>query len=513
MRQVRMILEYRFERHLSIERIGQALGVAKGTVVNTLNRFSASGMSWPLPESITNTELEDALYPKPDVADAEINATLSLPDVNWLENELRRPHVTLQRLWEEYYESHPDGLSRSAFYRYWNRHRKPDVEMKLLHRGGEKLFVDYSGDGPSYIDKLTGELIEVRLFVICWGASSYTYIEATHSECEDDFVASHVRAFDYFGVCGEALVPDNLKSGVKKPSRYEPDINRLYEDMASHYGMVVLPARVRKPQDKATVENAVLQAQRFILALLRDRQFFSLAEINEAIREELELLNSRPMKDYGNQSRKERFELLDKPYAKALPSESFKVTRIKSNARVAPNYHIRYEDHFYSVPYNLVGKHVDVYQTGNIIEIYHDNVHVFRHAMGPKNFQYTTVPEHMPPNHKFVHGGWTPDYFLSRASGMAPEVGIVIESIFKQKKHPQQAFNAAMGLLQLAKAYTPERLGNACKRALHHKSPFYKSIKSILEQGLDKQVELNIPEVPSIPEEHENIRGTMYYAV
>lgn len=512
MRQVRRILEYRFERRLSIEQTGNAVGVAKGTVVNVLTRFTSSGLTWPLPEGLSDSELELSLYP-PANTESSPDIPVDLPDLDWIEKELHRPHVTLQRLWEEYIEMKPDGLSRSAFYRYWDKHKRPEVVMKLSHRGGEKLFVDYSGDGPAYLDKNTGELKDTRMFVICWGASSYTYVEATETEKEEDFVSSHTRAFDYFGVCGEALVPDNLKSGVTKPSRYEPDINKLYEDMASHYGMVVLPARVRKPRDKGVVENAVLQAQRFILARLRDRQFFSLAELNAAIREELEVLNARPMKDYGGQSRKERFELFDKPHAKVLPAEPFRVTRIKTGARVAPNYHIRYADHFYSVPYQLVGKLVDVYETGTIVEIYHDGVHIVRHAKGPRNFQYTTVKEHMPPNHLFVRGGWTPEYFLSRASRMAPEVYTVIERIFVKKAHPQQAFNSAMGLLQLAKGYSPERLGNACKRALRFNSPNYPTVKSILEQSLDKQVELTFPSMAPTPvENHENVRGETYYA-
>lgn len=513
MRQVKKILEYRLERKLSIEQVGLALAVAKGTVVNTLQRFERSGLGWPPPAEMSDTKLEEALYPVVETPAAAAITAASLPDLTWIETQIRRPHVTLQRLWEEYHEAHPEGLSRSAFYRYWDVRKPPSICLKIIHKGGENVFVDYSGDGLSYTDKSTGEVVETKLFVACWGASSYTYADATMTERSGDFVRSHVRAWKYFGGCSRGLVPDNLKSGVTRPDRYEPRIQQLYEAMASHYGVAVLPARVRKPKDKAVVESAVLQTQRLILARLRDRQFFSLDEINVALQEEVELLNTRPMKDYGNQSRKERFELLDKPYMQPLPAEEFKITSLKLDARVAPNYHVRYDDHYYSVPCALVGKTVDVYQMGQILEIYHDGVHIYRHKVGAQNFTYTTIAEHMPQNHRYVQGGWTEEYFLNQAEAIGAEVRAAMDALMKRKAHPQQAFNAAKGVLQLAKVYPPERLLNACRRALHYNSASYQNIKSILEKGLDKQIEMTLLETESkTSEPHENIRGKLYFA-
>jgi transposase len=513
MRQVRKVLEYRLERKLSIEQVGLSLVIAKGTVVNILQRFERSCLGWPLPAEISDTKLEEALYPAVASPAGEAIAKALLPDLKWIETELRRPHVTLQRLWEQYHEAHSEGLSRSAFYRYWDVRKPASISLKIIHKGGDNVFVDYSGDGPSYVDKATGEIVETKLFVACWGASSYTYADATMTERSGDFVRSHVRAWKFFGGCSRGLVPDNLKSGVVQPDRYEPRIHQLYEAMARHYHVAVLPARIRKPKDKAVVESAVLQTQRFILARLRDRQFFSLDEINVAIREELELLNTRPMKDYGNQTRKERFELLDKPYMQPIPAEEFKITSMKLDVRVAPNYHVRYGDHYYSVPFALVGKTVDIYQMGQILELYHDGIHLLRHKVGAQNFTYTTIAEHMPQNHRYVRGGWTEEYFLDQAETIGSQVRAAVEAIMKRKMHPQQAFNAAKGVLQLSKAYSPERLLNACLRALHYNSASYQTIKSILEQGLDKQIDMPLLEIESkTSEPHENLRGNLYFA-
>jgi transposase len=509
MRQTRKILEFRFDFKQSAQQTAQALRVSKGTVINAVRRFERSGLVWPLAEDFKDSELEARLYPQPQKED---DSDSSLPSIGWIEKELRRPHVTLQRLWEEYTEAHPDGLSRSRFYRYWNRHRPPEVSLKMIHKGGEKLFVDYSGDGIPYIDRTTGEVKDTRVFVSCFGASSYSYADATDTEKDEDFVNSHVRSFYFFKGLPAALVPDNLKSGVITPSRYEPKLNPLYESMAEYYGIAVLPARIRKPKDKAPVENAVLQVQQWIMARLRNRQFFSLAEVNAAIAEEVELLNDRPMKDYGNQSRRERFELLDKPYLRPLPAEPYRITRIKVDVRVQPNYHIRFEDHFYSAPYLLVGKLVEVHLIGRIIELYHDGVHVCRHKKGAPNFLYTTITEHMPPNHRYMKGGWSLDYFLNQTEQIGPQTKAVTEKILAGKTHPEQAYNAARGILHLGKTYTNERLEKACERALRFKSPCYRSVKAILEQGLDKQTELIFP-TPQSSESHENIRGSHYYAV
>ena len=507
MRKIRLVLDYRLSKKISAEQTALALSLSKGSVINYLERFEQSKLPWPLPEMMTDTALEDALFP-PSTPDQ--SETLNLPNLEYLEKELARQHMTLQRLYEEYQEQHPDGLSRSAFYRYIARNRSKRVFMTMTHKGGDQVLSDYSGDGLEYIDRLTGEIIPVELFACAWGASCYTYAEGTLSQKTPDFVNSHVRGLAYFGVAPHSFVLDNLKSGVKKPDRYDPIINPLYAKMAEYYGVAVLPARVRKPRDKAIAENTILHLQRFILARLRNRRFFSLDEVNAAIREELELFNNRPMKDYGGQTRRQRFETLDLPYAKPLPAERFKISGIKLKVRVAHNYHIRFEDHYYSVPHHLAGCLVDVYQVGAIIELYHDNVHLCRHQLQSGNYGYTTIKEHMPPNHAFVKG-WSQQWFINKASEIGPATAEAVKQIMAARKHVQQGFNAARGVLCLAKSHTPDRLEKACQRALHFKTVSYRTIKAILDQHLDKQTFLPLPATHQEPLLHKNIRGPQYY--
>jgi len=302
MRMIRESLRHHFDHGLSREAIARSLGMAKGSVTNILQRFQATGLDWPVEPDLSDTEWEARLYP--EVARA---STAPYPDVQLIDRELRRPHVTLELLWREYHDAHPDGMNRASYYRYYQTHRPVEPTMVMTHKAGDKLFVDYSGDGLAYINRQTGEVLGVELFVCCLGGSGFSYADSTPSQSAADFVQSHVRAFAYFGGVPAATVPDNLKSGVKRSDRYEPTIGPLYTKLAEHYDFVVLPARVRKPQDKALVENAVLNLQRYLLGRLRNRTFFTLAEINTAIRELLEQYNDEPMKGYGGMSRRQRF--------------------------------------------------------------------------------------------------------------------------------------------------------------------------------------------------------------
>ena len=475
MRKIRQVLEYRLSKNISAEQTSLALSLSKGSVINYVERFEQSKLPWPLPETLTDTALEDALFPPlPPSPDAPAE---SLPDVKYIEKELVRPHMTLQRLWEEYAEQHPDGLKRTAFYDFVTKNRPPEMTMKMIHKGGDKVFSDYSGDGLEYIDRRTGEIVPVDLFVCAWGASSFTFAEGSESQKTRDFALSHVHGLTFFGVAPFAFVLDNTKSGVKKSDRYDPIANPVYGKMADHYHVAFLPARVCKPKDKAIAESAVLQSQRFILARLRNRQFFSLAEVNAAIWEELESLNNRPMKEYGGQTRRQRFEELDKPYAQQLPAEPFKISSVKLDVLVGHNYHIRFEDHFYSVPYNLTSQRVDVYQIGPIIEIYHDNIHVCRHQAGSPNFGYTTTTEHMPPSHAFVKG-WSKEWFIAQASEIGPATAEAASQIMNSRDHVQQGFNAVMGVLRLAKVHSPQnpktpkpqnpKTPGDCRSGVHH---------------------------------------------
>lgn len=503
-RKIREILEYKFSHQLSNEKIAGALKIGKGSVHNIIERFSASGLTWPLPEDCTDTALDASLYP------SEASDQKPLPDVSYLEKELRRPHVTLQLLYEEYRKEHPGGLGRTAFYDYFSKFRSSKPDMKVIHKGGDLLFVDFSGDGLEYTNRDTGEVVDVELFVCSWGASSYSYAEGVETQRTGDFVQCHPHAFEYFKAVPHGIVPDNLKSGVIKANRYDPTLNALYEKMAQHYNAAIIPARPVTPKDKAVVESNVLHIQRFILARLRNRLFFSLREINEAIRVLLEEFNNRPMKDYGNQTRKQRFIEIDLPYAKSLPAKRFMITGITENMRVAPNYHVRYKDHHYSVPWELARKKVDVYQIGGIIEIYHDHSHVCRHRLSLRKNGYTTTTAHMPAEHRFVKG-WSKSYFIFEAGKIGPATAEAVKSIMEQKDHVQQGFNAALGVLRFAKVYSPQRLEKSCCRALHFKCCTYRSIKSILEQKLDEQpytIEENAVQCTLF---HDNIRGADYY--
>ena len=505
MRQIREILRCSFEHGLSREAIGRSLGIAKGSVTNILQRFADTGLRWPLEPTLSDQDLEAHLYP-PMVRDS----TSPDPDVKAIEHELHRPHVTLDLLWREYHAENPDGMSRASFYRYYHAHRPEKPTMSMVHKAGDKLFVDYSGDGMAYVNRQTGELIKVELFVCCLGASGFCYTEGSPSQRADDFVASHIRALAYFGGVPAATVPDNLKSGVKRSDRYHPTMNPLYSKLADHYGFVVLPARVRKPQDKALVENAVLNIQRYILGRLRNQTFFSLGEINAVVWELLEQYNDEPMKSYGGVSRRQRYLQIDQPALRPLPSERFLITSVQINLRVRRNYHILYDKHYYSVPYTLVGQLVDVHLVGGLVELYHQSAHITRHKKQPPDYGYSTTDEHMPPNHRFVKG-WSSDYFIGKGSLIGPRTTEVFREIFARYKHPEQAYNSCLGVLALARQYTPERLEAASTRALHFQSPNYQTLKSILQQNLDQQPLVEETEQITLAFTHEHVRGPEYY--
>lgn len=505
MRKIREVLRLHFDNGLSNRQIADALRISKTSIFNTLSRFKESGITWPIPEDMPETKLEALIYRKEPSDDNEG----LLPDFEYIHEELARPHMTLELLWNEYAQNNPEGLSRSSYYRRCQKHRKGlSVSMKIIHKGGDKVFVDYSGDTLRYYRRETGKWVETEFFVSSWGASSYSYAECTESQSSQDWVKSHIRAVEYFGCVPNAFVPDNLKSGVTKASFYEPEINALYGKFAEHYDTVILPARVRKPKDKPVVESNVLHLQRFIFGRLRNCTFFCLADLNEAVWETLKLYNDRPMQQY-KKSRKERFELLDKPYAKPLPSTRFQLTDAKYDVRVAPNYHMEFDKHYYSVPHEMARQCVDVYQINNILEIYHDGNHICRHKKEPPDYRYTTKEEHMPSNHKFVKG-WSAPWFIEQAHKTGTAMAELITRVMQNRKHPEQGFRAAMGLLSLSRKYPKERVEKAALRALSFGNLTCKAMKSILEQRLDEQ-ETSQQHQNKKAVLHENIRGQEYY--
>lgn len=513
MRKIKETLRLHFEVKLSYAAIAGSLRISKGSVFNTLERFKAAKLLWPLSADMTEGQLEAALYPQKDEK-SEGGKVKTKPDYAYIAREVCKPHTTRQLLYEEFRDECPDGIGRSVFYEdfrgYLDKH---DLQMKVEYKGGDKLFVDYSGDSLSYVDRETGEVVRTEMYISAWGASSYCYAECTHTQKGEEWVNSHVRMLEYYGCSSCALVPDNLKSGVIKPSWYEPDLNPLYYEMAKHYGAVILPARVKHARDKAVVESNVLHLQRFILGRMRNRTFYSLADINHTIRKLLEDFNNRPMKEYGGQSRKQRFLELDKPYAKGLPAERFSINKMKEGVLVGPDYHVSFDCHHYSVPYTLVKERVTVYQTGNLIEIYHKGNHVVRHRKQPPNYRHTTVTEHMPANHQFVKG-IKPSWLIFKGGEIGPSVAAAIKCVIKSRRHPEQGYRSSLGILRMARKFSHERLEKACQRALYFKSVSYKSLKAILEKGLDAQPfgETALSEPVAPPTIHDNLRGSQYYA-
>lgn len=401
-----------------------------------------------------------------------------------MHTELRRPGVTLALLWQEYRLSHPQGFQYSWFcehYRLWAA--KVDVAMRQEHRAGEKLFVDYAGQTVPVIDRQTGEIRQAQVFVAVLGASSYTFAEATWSQTLPDWLGSHARCLAFLGAAPQILVPDNLRSGVSKAHRYEPDINPSYRDLAEHYGIAVVPARARKPKDKAKVEVGVQVVERWILAALRNRQFFSLGELNTAIALLLDRLNHKPFKKLPG-SRRSAFEAIDQPALQALPEQPYVYAEWKK-VRVHIDYHVEVDGHFYSVPYQLVKHQLEVRLTAQTVECFHANQRVASHRRSPHKGRHTTHTAHMPKSHR-EHAEWTPQRLIRWAEQTGPNTAGVIAYILERRIHPQHGFRACLGILRLSKQHGEARLEAACQRALALGACSYKSLESILRQGLER---------------------------
>jgi len=505
MRKIREVLRLKQECNCSSREIGQSCGIGSSTVGDYLQRARMAGLTWPLPDTLDDTALEHQLFPP----STPRNSSRFIPDFHEVHKELQsRKSVTLNLLWQEYKEQHPDGYQYSWFchsYRDWTA--RLDVVMRHEHRAGEKLFVDYAGQTVDVVDSTTGEICKAQVFVAVLGASSYTYAEATASQNLEDWTGSHVRAFSYYGGVPEAVVPDNLKSGVSKACRYEPDINPTYNDLARHYQTVILPARVRKPRDKAKAEAGVLLVERWILAKLRKHTFFSLVELNREIKRLLQELNNRPFKKLPG-SRKSQFDEIDKPALKPLPAAPYELAYWKK-ATVHIDYHVEVEGHYYSVPYTLVKKKLDVRYTANTVECFYRSKRVASHLRDNRRGHHTTVKEHMPVSHQKYHE-WTPDRFKRWAATIGPQTAILTETLLLKRGHPQQAYRSLLGILRLGKSYGDQRLEAACERALHINALSYRSIESILKNGLD-QKSLPGTDNKTRPVQHTNIRGAEYY--
>lgn len=508
MRLVKEVLRLKFAAHLSHRQIAAALRIGIGTVSNYLAAFERAGLPYPLPDGLDEVELSRLLFPPTTNFEPP---KFVLPDFADIHKQLRLKGVTRQLLWEEYCEQYGSAAySYTQFcvrYNQWQQTLR--LSMRQTHRAGEKMFVDYCGRTVPIINATTGEVSEAQIFVAVLGASNYTFAEAVASQKMEDWIGSHSRAFAFFGGVPQLVVPDNLKSGVTRACRYEPLLNQTYAEMLRHYNTVALPARPYKPKDKAKVEVGVQVVTRWILARLRNQQFFSLFELNLAIRRLLDQLNTRPFKRLPG-SRRSAFETIEKAALQMLPAEAYEYAEWRK-ARVGIDYHIEVARHFYSVPCALVKREVEVRITAATIECFAAGKRVAVHARSPLQGSHSTCTEHMPKAHR-AHLEWTPGRFLNWANEIGESTREVVKHLLWTRPHPEMGYRSCLGLLSLEKRYGRARLEAACRRARDIGALHRRSIVSILQQGLDRLplCEETVP--PNKPPlVHENIRGSSYY--
>jgi transposase len=475
-------------------------------VQDCVGRIAAAGLSWPLPDDLTDDVLEGMLFGR---AGTKIGAR-RLPEPDWAlaARELKRPGVTLQILWEEYRGTYPEGYAYSRYCELFRGfERKLSPVMRQHHAAGDKLFVDYSGKKLDIADGRTGEVRQAELFVAVLGASSYTYAEATWTQALPDWIGAHVRALAHIGGCPRLLVPDNLKAGVHKASFYDPEINRTYGRMAEHYGVGVLPARPYRPRDKAKVEAGVRIAQFYILGRLRNLTFFSLAEANQAIGEALERLNGRVMRRLGV-SRRDLLRDIDLPALAPLPAEPYEYAEWK-RCRVNLDYHVELDGHYYSVPHSLIRQEIDARLTEKTVELFHRGrrvaAHMRRYGAGER---LATLPEHMPSSHRH-YADWNEARFHREARAIGPQTEALIIAVLAQRKHPEQGFRSCLGILKRLRGVEPVRAEAACNRALEIGALSSKSLASILDNNLDRKPRRKAED--DLPLFHANIRGSGYF--
>ena len=503
MRKIKEVLRLRADG-LSGRQVARSLSLGRGTVLDYLRRAATAGLSWPLPDDLSDADLEARLYPPLAGQSAR---QIPQPDWGYVHSELRRKGVTLALLWQEYREVHPDGYGYSQYcslYSKWEGKLAP--VMRQRHPAGERLFVDYAGQTVDVICPETGEVRTAQIFVAALGASNYTYVEATWTQSLLDWISSHVRALTFFGGVPGMIVSDNLKSAVIQACFHDPAINRTYGDMAAHYDTAVVPARPRKPKDKAKVETAVQLCERWILARLRNQTFFGLDELNAAIRLLQDQLNAKVTRHLGA-SRRSLFEDLDKPALKPLPSEPYVYAEWKQR-RAGIDYHVEVERHYYSVPHQLIKQPLWVRITARTVEVFHKGQRVASHARTSGNRQHSTVREHMPPNHRH-RADLTPESIRRQAARIGPNVETYVDVVMRRRKHPEQAYRSCLGVLKLARSFGNNRLDAACARALEINSYTYQSLHSILKNGLDRQRRDAPTDGPAIT--HPNIRGANYF--
>jgi transposase len=511
MRKTKEILRLYHEVNLSQRRIAACVNLSQTAILGCLKRFKASGLNWSTAAEMPEQDLEKALY-KTQLAKKEPERLRRhQPDFAVIDHELRtHANTTLMLLWEEYRQSEPKGYSYSRFcalYEEWKA--AADVVLRQEHKAGEKMFVDWAGAKIPIHDRLSGSVHQASLFVAVLGASSYTFAEATWTQNSADWTGAHTRAFTFFKGVPRIVVPDNPKTAVSRTCRYDPDLNPGYRELAEHYDVAVIPARVRKPRDKAKVEAGVQVVQRWIVAALRHRRFFGLAETNTAIAELLDKLNHRPFRRRQG-SRWSLFLAQDMAALRPLPPTPFEVAEWQT-ATVNIDYHVQFDGSFYSVPYRLTRQKVEVRATATTVEILHRGERVASHLRSRRPNTAVTVNEHRPKSHQ-AHLEWTPSRMIGWGRTTGPNTALLFEKILESKPHPEMGYRSCLGLLRLGERFTPERLEKAAARALRTNVCTYKSVKSILERSLDQEPE----ETGDAAEAragvaHDNLRGSAYY--
>jgi transposase len=505
MRQIQEILRLKHQNQLSIREIARSCGLAASTVGDYLKRAEVAAISWPLPEGQSEKELLQLLIA---TSAAEKAGDPSLPDWPYIHKELGRKGVTLFLLWQEYRQAQPEGYGYSRFCQLYQRWAGTlDPVLRQVHLPGEKMFVDWAGQTVEIHNAQDGSVSAGHLFVAVLGASNKTYAEVFENEQLAAWIRAHCHAYAFFGGVARITVPDNLKTGVIRPCRYEPLLHRSYQEMAEHYGTVIIPARIKKPRDKAKVEGAVLIAERQILAALRDQRFFHVGQLNGAIGPLLAKLNDQPFQKLEG-SRNSWFETLEKGRLLPLPATAFELADW-SRAKVNIDYHVAVEKHFYSAPHQLIHQQLDVRLTDKTVELFAHGKRVAAHRRSRLPGRFTTLEEHRPKSHQ-RYLEWTPSRILEWVKTIGPDCARVVEKIMADRPHPEQGFRSALGIIRLGKAVGNDRLEAACRRALHFGACSYTSIKSILQNNLEAQPleqELSLPS-PT----HENLRGSPYYS-
>jgi len=484
-----------------------SLAIHRNTVNYYVRQLKATGTSYPDLLCLSDAQLSE-LFPSRSASDSDRYEELA-SRFSYFKQQLLLPGGTREALWKEYLYKHPEGYGYTQFNEHYNNWLgQTKASGKFTHKAGDKLLVDYTGKKLHVVDKATGEVQDVEVFVGILPCSGYTFIEASRSQQREDFIGSINNCFQFLGGSTKAIVPDNLKSAVSKACKYEPILNKTLKDLALHYGCVINPTRSYSPQDKAMVEGAVRLVYQRIFFAIRDMTFFSLDELNDQLKKELVTYNDYLMVTY-QASRRKLFVELEEQYLQALPPDTYQIKHYK-RAKVQKMGYIYLSDtkNYYSVPYRYIGKQVELQYNQETIEIYCQSDRIASHKRVYRPGQYVTIKEHLSSTHQF-YSDWSPEYFHKLAKGIGSKTGEYIALLIQQQGYPETGYKQALGILSLKKAFEKHRIEKACAIALTHDKCSYRTIKRILENNMDKAIEVPAQQI-FIPI-HMNIRGAEAY--